>query len=160
MASASANSKSAVEKEVAAPPPMSASGRASEPLGEGAHHRDGEERRLVHEEQEALLRNRSDLASRLGPRSGRPGRSVDQGHLPENTARGERLHDFAVPLDFDLAGADDIHFVALVALGENDVARGEPRGREPRIGKKLEVDSSDRHALNPIVPPVAGKTWW
>jgi len=48
-------------------------------------------------------------------------------------------------------------WVRLVALGENDVARGEPRGREPRIGKKLEVDSSDRHALNPHCPACCGQ---
>jgi hypothetical protein len=93
-----------------------------------------------------LFGDGGDLASGLGSRRGGPGRAVDQGHLPKNASGRERLHDFAITLDLDLARADHVHLVALAALGEDDVARSERCGWEARIGKKLEIDCSDRHA--------------
>lgn len=40
---------------------------------------------------------------------------------------------------------------------EDDVARSERCGWEARIGKKLEIDCSDRHARYTTLPPVADK---
>src|SRR4051794_11871540 len=54
---------------------------ASQAIGERAHHRNGEEGRLMHEEEEGLLCDGGDLASRLSPRRGGPRRSVDQSHF-------------------------------------------------------------------------------
>lgn len=94
-----------------------------------------------------LFGDGGDLASGLGSRGG-PGRAVDQGHLPKNASGRERLHDFAITLDLDLARA---------ITYEDDVARSERCGWEARIGKKLEIDCSDRHARYTTLPPVADK---
>jgi len=93
-----------------------------------------------------LFGDGGDLASGLGSRRGGPGRAVDQAHLPKNASGRERLHDFAITLDLDLA-----------RTYEDDVARSERCGWEARIGKKLEIDCSDRHARYTTLPPVADK---
>jgi hypothetical protein len=83
-------------------------------------------------------------------RCGRSRRSVDQGHFTENAAGRKGLDDLAVALDLDLAGADHIHKVALVALRKDDLALLILGGRESRIGEKLEIDCSNRHSRAPL----------
>src|SRR4029078_13739567 len=49
---------------------------AAQPIGESTHHRNGEERRLMHKKKESLLGNRGNFASRLGLRGGRGRRAA------------------------------------------------------------------------------------
>src|SRR6185312_1241523 len=109
----------------------------------------GEERRFMHKKKESLLGNRGDFASRLGLGGGRARRSVDERHLSEKSPRAKFLNALAVSLDFALSGADDVHFVALVARRADSLARTVGGGRESCIGQKLEIDRSHRHAYPP-----------
>ena len=51
---------------------------------ERAHHGNGEERGLMHQEEKGLLGDWSNLAGRLGARRSRTRRPVDQSHFTEN----------------------------------------------------------------------------
>ena len=80
---------------------------APQSVGERMHHRDREVRRLVHQEEEALLIDRRHLAIGLGAH-GRPSRrTVDQRHLAENATTSERFHDVTTALDDHLDGSHD-----------------------------------------------------
>src|SRR5262245_32097581 len=118
---------------------------APQPFGKRAHHGDGEIWRLMHEKEEILFGDGRDLAFGLGTRARGPGRAVDQGHLAENSPGRHRLDNLAVAFDLDRARAHHVHFVALVAGGEDEVAGLEAHRRRARVGEKLVVDYRDRH---------------
>lgn len=118
---------------------------APQPIRERSHYENRKVWHLIHEKQETLLRDGSQLAMSLGAGGSNPTRPVDQSHFAEDVALRQRLDYLAVQLDLDLAGTDEIHLVALVTLSENYLAGCEANGRRPRMGQKLVTERGAFH---------------
>src|SRR5215471_6969709 len=134
----------------------------AQPMCEYPHHLQRELRTPHHQIGEAALVQGNQHAARLRDRGRAARLGVEQGHLAQDRASADHLDQLAVDQNADLSLGYDIHLVAPVALGEDQLSGRdscEPgvawqqvdqgHGRSSKIGGDKQALRRTRAAVNP-----------
>src|SRR6266536_3870645 len=105
-------------------------------LGHSLHQVQGKVGRLLDQELEPVLVDRSEFAVRFGYRGRAARLRINQRHFPQKIIYSHRFNRLAVNEDFHFALENDIHLVAGIPVFENGFTRLE-RDKKFRVPEEM-----------------------